>query len=665
MSTNNSLISAVGFLILATGSGAAYTGYNYLQGVAQDTFMLKHAYSLQNSIAQAVYLTERAASDSTYVPELEALEAAAEKAISDLRAGDPVRGIPPAPPAVQANVSALQSVWSEVVQSLAQIISRRGVTDQYSRNLADAGRAAEEALRAAQNGTSRLDSKAVNPEVLKRLNGAVAMLQDGTNTITAGTSTPVDTIRAASALFAQYVSELASLGTQLPKTDAALPLLVKSYRDASSAQVLIQRAIDNSSGATENIPHAKSVWAARDRISAATIGLLASVEASPDARPYGARLVSGLTGLTLFLAITGMFLMRSITTSRTAQVEHKGYALESSTRNKSKEMKTLLGEIGQIADGDLKTTLTESNESTSDIAKELNRLVQSFGKILDDVSQTIAGLAAATEQAVVTDRNVTQNRTEQEEAIAHINQLFKTLLQFINQIEEMTASTETTSGKMLTEVDRGEQAVTLVHENIITLQQHIQAIHHRSKHLIESFQTLENISSVVRDVAAKTSMVSYQADLIAQQVDDKAVAKSITTSASSMQRLSQETREAVIQIQVVLKEMNDAALETQRAVLNAQHETDQLRDRSTSAQLALSGISAMTNELSTSVEKVIEGTRSMKENSSEVDHTMSAIVQYTVANSASSEQTAGAIKAVNAQAQGVQKLIAEFRREPS
>jgi len=143
MSTNNSLISAVGFLILATGSGAAYTGYNYLQGVAQDTFMLKHAYSLQNSIAQAVYLTERAASDSTYVPELEALEAAAEKAISDLRAGDPVRGIPPAPPAVQANVSALQSVWSEVAQSLAQIISRRGVTDQYSRNLADAGRAAD------------------------------------------------------------------------------------------------------------------------------------------------------------------------------------------------------------------------------------------------------------------------------------------------------------------------------------------------------------------------------------------------------------------------------------------------------------------------------------------------------------------------------------------
>jgi len=665
MSTNNSLITVTALLLLGTGAVAGYTGYNHLQSLAQDTFMLKQVYGLQSSISQAVYLTERAASDSAYAPELEALEAAVERALASLQNGDPVRGIPPAPPAVQANLGALRTIWDEIGPDLSQIISRRGTTDQYTRNLSDAAKVAQDALTSAKTAVSRLNGSGVSADVQSKLTRAVAQLEDGTSTITTGSAVTVDTLRAASGVFAHYVADLSSLGSQLPKDDAILPALVASYRGAGAVQVLIQKAVDSSTGAVENIPHAKTIWAARDRTAAATTGLVASVEAVPAARPYGAGLVAGFTGATILLAIAGMFLMRSITTSRTARVESQGRTLESSTRNKSKEMSTLLTEIAHIGEGNLNTLLTERNESTRDIAQELNRMVRSFAKILDDVSQTITGLAAATEQAVVTDRNVTQNRTEQEEAISHINDLFQILLRFINQIEEMTASTEQTSGEMQVQVRNGEQAVAHVHESIMNLQQQIMAIQHAYKHLIESFQTLENISSVVGEVAGKSALVSFQADLIADRVEDKELAKSITSSANSMQRLSTETREAVLQIAVVLKTMNDAAHGTQSAVDNAQHETDQLRIRSTSAQSALTDISAMTNKLSTSVKQVIDGTKSMREKSSEVGSTMSSIMHYTASNSASSEQTAVAIQGVNLQAQAVQKRIAEFRREPS
>lgn len=663
MSTNNSLFNFAVLLALGTGAATGFTGYNYIQGQVQDNFLLKQSYALQSSISQAVYLSDRAATDSAYAPELEALEAAIERHLNNLQNGDPIKGIPPAPAGVLANLSSLRTVWDELAPAFSQIISRRSSTDQYSRNLAEAAKAGEGVLSSAKVALSHLDG--TGSELHKRLQQAVAQMEIGAKSISSGNAVTLEALQASSAIFSQYVADLSALGSLLPKSGPMVEALISSYRGAGATQVMIQKTIQTSSGAAENIPHAKTIWAARDRFNAATSGLVASVEALPATRPYGLYMVFGLGTATIILAIGAMLLMRWITTTSSARVEIQGRNLESSTRNKSKEISTLMSEIGVIADGNLNARLTETNESTREIAAELNRMVERIAKIFDEVSHTISGLAAATEQASVTEQSVATNRAEQEKAITHVNQLIKGLMTFIVQIEQMTSSTDQISAEMQDRVRKGEQAVGHVHESAVILQQQTLAIQHAYKHLIESFQALENIAGVVSEVAAKSQLVSFQANLIADRLEDKGVAKTVASSATAMERLASDTREAVVQINVVLKSMADAAQGTQRAVDAAQHETEQLRNRSTSAQAALSDISSMTGTLSNSVGEVIDGTKSMKVQSGEVGHTMDSIMHYTAENSAASEQTAVAVQGVNTQAQAVQRLIADFRNEPA
>jgi hypothetical protein len=104
MSNNSSIVSLATIMVLLSGGAAGYTGYQFLKNNTQQGFLLKASYQAQTSAMQAIYLAERAATDSSYNSDMANLENVVEKAFAALRNGDPVRGIEPAPPVVLANL---------------------------------------------------------------------------------------------------------------------------------------------------------------------------------------------------------------------------------------------------------------------------------------------------------------------------------------------------------------------------------------------------------------------------------------------------------------------------------------------------------------------------------------------------------------------------------
>lgn len=662
MSNNLSLLPLTAALLIASGLGASYTGYHFIKDNDQDKYLLSQVYEAQTKGLQTVYLAERAATDSTYTSEMESLDSAVEKALSAIRNGDPVQGIAPAPESVLRNLDSFQRAWDEISPSITQILSQRGVTSDFTRNLAETRNTAKDALAGAKLALSELPNTTVTPTIKGQLTKVVAALEDGVNVLMTDSNLNTDTLRAVQSSVGEYVSSLSAMGASLPKEQGFITPLGKSYNDAKSVQRLMVKTISSSSSASENIPHAKTIWSARDRLSSSSTAMVASVQALPDSRAYGVSVVAGLGALTILMALGGMLLMRSITYSHTSRVQNQGKNLEKSTQAKSKELQALLDGIQRVYNGDLSTHLNEDNDSTKEIAKSLNIVFAKVKSILDEVNGTIDGLSAATEQALVMDKNVAKNRSEEEGAITNIGNLFKEHLSFIEQIDGLTADTQRTSGDVLERVRSGTDAVTQVHESIVALQQQTTAIQHRSKHLIESFQELERISEVVSEVSAKSNMLSYNAHIIAGRIDDKNVSNGISQSANSMERLSSEAKQAVIEIALLLKQMNEAARDTQSAVDSVQREAESLRNRSNTAQAALGDINEMTKRLSQGVTEVKGETQSLKSRSGEITETMSALQHYSLENSAASEQTAHAIKSVNLQAQELEATIAQFTK---
>jgi methyl-accepting chemotaxis protein len=662
MSNNLSLLPLTAALLIASGLGAGYTGYHFIKHSDQDKYLLAQVYEAQTKGLQTVYLAERAAIDSSYTSEMESLDAAVERALAGIRNGDPVQGIAPAPEIVLRNLESFQKTWDEIAPAITQILSQRGATNEFTRNLAETRTVAKDALAAAKSAVNELPNTTATPAIKTQLTKVVSALEDGVNALLMDTDLNTDSLRAAQASIGEYVSSLSAMGASLPKEQGIMTPLGKSYADAKSVQRLMIKTITSSSSAGENIPHAKTIWATRDRLTSASAAMVASVQGLPESRAYGITVVAGLGALTILLALGGMLLMRSITYSHTSRVQSQGKNLERSTQTKSRELQALLDGIQRLYNGDLNTHLNEDNESTKEIAKSLNIVFAKVKSIIEEVTGTIDGLSAATEQALVMDKNVAKNRSEQDGAISDIDSLFKEVSSFIDQIDAMTTDTQKTSGDVLERVRSGADAVTQVHENIVALQQQTTAIQHRSKHLIESFQTLERISEVVREVSERAKILAFNGEIIAGSVDDKKVSSNISQSATAMQRLSSEARQAVSEINLLLKQMMEAARDTQSAVDSVQREAESLRHRSNTAQTALGDINEMTTRLTHGVTEVKGETQSLKSRSGEITETMSALQHYSTENSAASEQTANAIKSVNLQAQELETTIAQFTK---
>ncbi|MAG65019.1 MAG: hypothetical protein CMK74_03990 [Pseudomonadales bacterium] len=661
MSRNNTLVPLTAFLLVVSGAVAGYTGYTYLTDTKADSFYLTELGDLRSAAIQAVLIAEKAATNSEYIPELESAEATVNQSIAKLRSGDIARSIPGLPSSAMTPLNNFDSVWSDMTPGLGAIIGSKSSTEGFTRSSQEASREIVQALAVVDDAVATATSnQAVSDALKQQLTEAVASLKQGAGEMAAGQALPLERLRDGGAAIAQFLSSMTTIGNALPRDPAILEPLLRSYRSVQNAQRAVSRAVDSSSNAVENLPHAKEILANRDRLNAALSSLKAGVTILPAARPITPAVV-GIAGLAMIaLSLIAFFVMLRTASTRERTAETKGMSIEVSQSNKSKEHLLLLKELRRVEGGDLTTPLTEENESTRETSKALNGVFASLRSILTEANITAVSLAAATEQTSHTARNVDRNRREQFKAIEHINDLISTMLGFIDIIEKMTNQSKTISSEVSNKVHSGTDFVNKVHEGIEVLNQHNTGIQHQSKHLLESFQSLERMAEVVKEVAQKSDYVSWNAYLIVENITDQSVAARVSKSADAMNVLSKESKAAFAEITTLLKTMNDAARDTQHVVETSRVEIESLLKRSMVAQDALTSIQDMTGELDKNVEKVSERTQELKSKSGEVSSTMKTITHYATENSAASEQTAAAVSNVNNTAQQLLKLIEPY-----
>ncbi|WGK63386.1 methyl-accepting chemotaxis protein (plasmid) [Halopseudomonas sp. SMJS2] len=661
MSRNNTLVPLTAALLVVSGAVAGYTGYTYVTDTKADTFYLSQLGDLRSAAMQTVFIAEKAATNSEYIPELENAESIVDQSMAKLRSGDSSLSISGLPSSAMATLNNFDSVWSEITPSLSAIISSKASTEAFTRSSQEASREIVHSLSLVEAAVARATANpAVSDALKQQLNDAVVSLKQGTGSVASGQMLALESLQESAVAITHFLGSMTTIGNALPRDNSILEPLLHSYRASQNAQRAVGRAVDSSSNAVENLPHAKEIFAKRDRLNAALSSLKAGVSILPQARPITPAVV-GIAGLVMIaLSLIAFFVMLRTASSRERTAETKGMNIEVSQSNKSKEHLLLLKELRRVEGGDLTTPLTEDNESTRETSKALNSVFASLRSILNEANITAVSLAAAAEQTSHTAKNVDRNRGEQFKAIEHINDRIASMLGFIDIIEKMTKQSNTISYEVSNKVQSGTDFVNKVHEGIVVLNQHNTGIQHQSKHLLESFQSLERMAEVVKEVAQKSDYVSWNAYLIVENITDQSVAARVSKSAEAMNALSQESKVAFAEITTLLKTMNDAARDTQHVVETSRVEIESLLKRSMVAQDALTSIQDMTGELNKNVELVSERTQELKSQSSEVSSTMKTITHYATENSAASEQTATAVSNVNKTAQLLLKLIEPY-----
>lgn len=660
--SKNILVPTCLAAMIASGALAGLTTFQYSRGVDSDRYYAANGNALQNGTLNSITLAMRAASDATYIAEMESATAQVDTALSALRNGNQSAGIPPLPDNSASNLYAFDEAWSNVLAAVEEISKSRGSNSAFPR-LADESRKQVEALvEQAQEAMAKVEAHpGVQPKVREALVKALNNLVDGSDFLLSGATINSDSIRLALESITAYINTLAQVGNALPRDNALVEPLLKSYRTAQTAQRATMRAAESANGTVDNGPHARAIWAERARLETALNSLQHSISSIPSTRPVTAIIVLGSVGLALAIFFASVILILREAKARTRHAEVMGTTIQSSQKERSKELHQLFDEMEKVRNGDLTTEFTVGLGTTNEIAETLNNVFSKFRSLVKDVQQTIVSLSAASEQTLTMARNVNRNRQEQDSAIQHITKQNEELNLFIKHTESLTTRTKDSSQLVMTMVKDGSSAVQDVHEGVVKLSQSNMNIMHHTKAMTENIQSLGRLVEVVRKVANQSSTVAYNAFLVADAITDDNLSKRIRRSAEAMQQLTSSANEAVEHIETSLRGINDAAKDTQYVLDDSQKEIKELSSRSRNALDSLNSIREQTTQLAESIISVTEQTSQLKSQSEKVAETMNSIHHYASENSAASEQTASAINNLNTQAQRVGETLSHFK----
>lgn len=661
MSKNLLFPSCLAAMVL-TGSLAGFCAFQYSNGVNADRFYSAQTNTLQNSALNAITLSIKASSDASYIGPLQQAAGQVDSSMATLRRGNSSAGITPLPGVGIGSLDHFDAAWGKVLAAIGQIANSRGNNAAFERQAGEASQLANSLLTESADAIQLIKaSPTVDARLKQLLVKAQESLAGGIEPLASTASPNSDTINLALDASKTYVVALANVGGSMPRDNTLIKPLLKSYNTAQSLTRSAIRAVESSTGTVDNAPYARAIWAERENLEAATNGLQHAVASLPQARMVSPVMMMGSIGLMLIVVVSGVTLILREARAHTKRAEALANTIQSSQKERSRDLRTLNEEIQSAGNGDLTVEFTENRDSTHEIATALNMVFPQFREVVKDVQQTIVSLSAASEQTLAMAKSTERSRSEQVQAIQHIAKLVTELNDFTKQLDGVFSRTRDSSLTVGTQIKTGSNAVQEVHEGVVKLSQSNMNIMHQAKTMTENIQSLEQMVDVVRRVANQSATVAFNAFLAADTITEPEVAKRVKLSGEAMKGLTDSATEAADLIATNLQSINTAAKDTQYVLEESQSDIKILTTMSANAIKAMQTINEHVAQVVDGIISVAGQTKDLNTRSDEVADTMDKIHHYSSDHSSASEQTATAISNLNSEAQRVGITLAQFK----
>jgi len=212
---------------------------------------------------------------------------------------------------------------------------------------------------------------------------------------------------------------------------------------------------------------------------------------------------------------------------------------------------TLLGEIAELADGDLSVRATVTEGATGTLADSLNvmlaELEQAIGKIKESseqVGSTANNLSSSTEELTV--RNDTQARMISD-AVREINDLTVGIERAAEKADQ-SASTSKASSQVAIDGAAAVEDTSLAMEAI---RGNVQDTARAIKRLGESSQEISDFAKTINEISDRTSILALNASIQAASAGEEG--RGFAVVAEEIQRLAERAASSTRQIETLIK----------------------------------------------------------------------------------------------------------------
>jgi twitching motility protein PilJ len=338
---------------------------------------------------------------------------------------------------------------------------------------------------------------------------------------------------------------------------------------------------------------------------------------------------------------------------------HRAAEAERANRRNQHAILLLMNEMSDLADGDLTTKATVTDDITGAIADAVNYTTDELRKLVSGVTDAADRVADASSDAQTTAQELLDAAQKQSKDIRNTGEAVELIAKSILEVDNSATQSARVARRTLEVTEQGTQAVRNAITGMDSIREQIQETAKRIKRLGESSQEIGEIVDLIADITEQTNVLALNAAIQAASAGE--AGRGFSVVAEEVQRLAERSAEATKQIGALVKTIQG---DTQDAVTAMEQSTQGVVEGAKLSDIAgqsLREIEQVSHELADLISSISVSTQVQTDMAHEVATTMDNILHLTEQTTEGTQKTATSVAELASLATDLKGSVSGFK----